>query len=87
MLFCRLAECIDGDAVDETVDRCLDEVQRAEKPEGASGLLDEAVEDLLNDVFEIGEKPIDASRDGGRSKPQLNQTTVFWSSCATGRTP
>ena len=25
-LFCRLAECIDSDAVDETVDRCLDEV-------------------------------------------------------------
>jgi hypothetical protein len=26
-LLCRLAECIDGDAIDEAVDRCLDEVQ------------------------------------------------------------
>ena len=38
-LFCRLAECIDSDAVDEAVDRCPDEVQGAEKPESASGLL------------------------------------------------
>jgi len=28
-----------------------------------------------------------ASLDGGRSKPQLSQTTVFWSSRVTGRMP
>ena len=38
-LFCRLAEHGDGDAVNEAVDRCSDKIQRAEKPEGASGLL------------------------------------------------
>ena len=38
-LFCRLAELGDGDAVNEAVDRCSDEVQGAEKPEGTSGLL------------------------------------------------
>jgi adenine-specific DNA methylase len=37
-LFRRLAEHIDSDAIDEAVDRCFDEIQRAEKPEGASGL-------------------------------------------------
>jgi len=39
MLFCRLAEHGDGDAVNEAVDRCSDEVQGTEKPEGLSGLL------------------------------------------------
>ena len=38
-LFCRLAECTDGDAIDEAVDRCPDEVQGAKKPKGASDLL------------------------------------------------
>ena len=38
-LLCRLAGCVDGDAIDEAVDRCPDEVQGAKKPEGASGLL------------------------------------------------
>jgi hypothetical protein len=36
---CKSAECVDGDAIDEAVDRCPDEVQGAQKPEGASGLL------------------------------------------------
>jgi len=54
----------------------------------AGGLLDEAVEDLVDDVFEVGEEAIDrVSLDGGRSKPQLSQTTVFWSSRVTGRMP
>jgi len=53
----------------------------------AGGLLDEAVEDLVDDVFEVGEKRSTASLDGGRSKPQLSQTTVFWSSRVTGRMP
>ncbi|EMA41376.1 hypothetical protein C448_11996 [Halococcus morrhuae DSM 1307] len=38
-LLCRLAEYVDGDAIDKAVDGCLNKIQGAKKPEGASGLL------------------------------------------------
>jgi len=54
----------------------------------AGGLLDdEAVEDPSTTCSRSVRKRSTASLDGGRSKPQLSQTTVFWSSRVTGRMP
>ena len=48
-LFCRLAECVDGDTIDEAADWCPDEVQGPKKPVGPSGL----VQALLGQAAEL----------------------------------
>ena len=48
-LFCNLAEGIDSDAIDKSVDRCLGEIQQAKKPVGTGGL----VQALLGKAVEL----------------------------------
>jgi len=43
----------------------------------AGGLLNESVEAIVNDVFEVGEKAIDRVSCQRSIEPQLSQTTMF----------
>jgi hypothetical protein len=53
----------------------------------AGGLLDEPSEDIVNDVFEISEKPVNSVSGWRFVEAAVVPTRLCWSSRVTGRVP